>query len=80
MIYEFEFNATTGVAPQPVVGVLTYEIDEDGVFAENVEDVFFEGVNVGGLLSMEQIQELEALGIKELHKFRQEELDRAMEP
>jgi len=77
--YEFTFNATTGGGGETVTCKMTYERDEYGTFAENIETVMFKGVEVTGLLSEEQFAELEIDGTTKLATHLQEEKDKAQE-
>ncbi len=78
--YEFTFNAKTGGGNETVTCKMTYQRDEYGTYAENIETVMFEGVEVTGLLSEEQFAELEIDGAMKLATHLQEEKDRAQEP
>ena len=78
--YEFEFITTTGAGNEAVTCKMVYEIDEDGTFAENIESVKFEGVEVIGLISADDFDALEAIGLTKLAEHLQEEKDRAQEP
>jgi transcriptional antiterminator len=78
--YEFTFNATTGAGGETVTCKMTYERDGYGTFAENIETVMFDGVEVTGLLSEEQFAELEIDGVMKLATHLQQEKDRALEP
>lgn len=78
--YEFEFNATTGAGDETVTCRMVYERDEGGTYAENIESVMFEGVDVIGLISDEQFCELEMIGMMKLAKELQERNERAQEP
>jgi hypothetical protein len=78
--YEFIFNAETGAGGETVTCRMVYERDEHGTYAENIETVTFEGVEVTGLISEEQFGELEMVGIMKLASHLQEESDRAQEP
>ena len=78
--YEFTFNATTGGGGETVTCKMFYERDEHGTFAENIETVTFEGVEVTGLLSEEQFAELEMEGMRQLAQHLIDEHDRAQEP
>jgi hypothetical protein len=76
--YEFLFEAKTGGGGETVICKMSYERDEDGVFAQNIESVLFEGKEVIGLISEDQFTELEGVGIDKLAVSIQEE--RALEP
>jgi hypothetical protein len=53
------FDTTTGAGSEIVTIVYNYEYDEDSTYNENIEEIWFEGRNVIGLLSDEQFKELE---------------------
>ena len=80
--YEFIFEAKTGGGGETVTCKMTYERDEYGTYAENIETVTFgaDKVDVTGLLSEEQFAELEIDGTMKLTTHLQEEKDRAQEP
>jgi hypothetical protein len=66
--YEFLFEAKTGGGGETVICKMSYERDEDGAYAQNIESVLFEGKEVIGLISELQFSELELLGIDKLAK------------
>ena len=80
--YEFIFEAKTGGGGETVTCKMTYERDEYGTYAENIETVTFgaDKIDVTGLLSEEQFAELEIDGTMKLATHLQEEKDRAQEP
>ena len=78
--YEFLFEAKTGGGGETVICKMSYERDEDGVFAQNIESVLFEGKEVIGLISEDQFTELEGVGIDKLAVSIEEEKERALEP
>jgi hypothetical protein len=82
MDFEFYFEAKTGGSGETVTCKMTYERDEYGTYAENIETVTFgeNKVDVTGLLSEEQFAELEIDGAMKLATHLQEEKDRALEP
>ena len=67
MSYSIVFQATTGAGSEPVTVTMTYERDEHGVYAENIESIKFEGVEVMALLSDEQYSDLEIEGCRAIH-------------
>lgn len=67
MSYGIIFHATTGAGCEAVSVEMSYECDQDGVYAENIEEVLFNGVSVMGLLSEEQFADLEIQGCKAIH-------------
>jgi hypothetical protein len=78
--YEFLFEAKTGGGGETVICKMSYERDEDGVFAQNIESVLFDGKEVIGLISEDQFTELEGVGIGKLAVSIEEEKERALEP
>lgn len=59
MDYEFKFDTTTGEGSEIVTVVVEYEMDEDGVYNDNIQKILFEGVDVLGLMHEDQFSELE---------------------
>jgi hypothetical protein len=55
----WEFETTTGEGSEIVKVVYEYEKDEDGTYNENIREIWFEGRDVLGLMSLEQYKELE---------------------
>jgi hypothetical protein len=56
----WEFDTTIGQGSEIVTVVYEYEIDEDkSTYNESVEEVWFEGRNVIGIMSEEAYAELE---------------------
>ena len=78
--YEFYFEAKTGGGGETVMCKMTYERDEHGTYAENIESIIFMGIEVIGLLTEEQFAELEIDGVMKLTTHLKEEKDRALEP
>lgn len=75
MTYHITFQATTGAGSVVVKATMSYEMDESGVYAENIDELTFEGVDIMGLLSEEQFADLEIQGCKAVH----DEINFAME-
>jgi hypothetical protein len=80
MDYEFKFDALTGAGSEIVTCTMSYERDEHGTYAENIESVMFMGVEAIGLISEEHFAELERVGINKLTQHLKDEADRAQEP
>jgi hypothetical protein len=55
----WEFDTTIGQGSEIVKVVYEYEKDEDGTYNESIIEVWFEGRDVVGLFSDEQMKELE---------------------
>ena len=62
MTYSIEFQATTGAGSETVNVTMVYERDDIGIYAENIESITFNGMDVMGLLSEEQFADLEIQG------------------
>ena len=77
MEHEFEFETTTGAGDETVQCVLTYEIDEEGTYAENLKSIHFEGTDVFALLSDEQYKQIEMDGTMMLSSHLLAEADHA---
>lgn len=56
---EFVFNSTTGAGSEVVTVYVEYEIDEDGIYNDNIQKIMFEGVDVTGLIHELNFNELE---------------------
>ena len=67
MTYSIEFQATTGAGSETVNVTMVYERDDIGIYAENIESITFNGIDVMGLLSDEQFMELELQGCQAIH-------------
>jgi len=67
MSYSIDFQTTTGAGSEIVQVTMTYERDESGIYAENIEAITFNGMDVMGLLSEEQFAELEIQGCKAIN-------------
>lgn len=74
---KWEFDTTIGAGSEIVTVVYVYESDSDGPYNENVEEVWFEGRNVIGLLSEEQFKELEIEAAMRFQKHIIDEADHA---
>jgi len=77
MEHEFKFETTTGAGDETVQCVLTYEIDEEGTYAENLKSIYFEGTDVFALLSDEQYKQIEMDGTMMLSSHLLAEADHA---
>jgi hypothetical protein len=77
MEHEFKFETTTGAGDETVQCVLTYEIDEEGTYAENLKSIHFEGTDVFALLSDEQYKQIEMDGTMKLSSHLLAEADHA---
>jgi len=64
MTYHITFQTTTGAGSQIVNVTMSYERDHDGVYAESIDEITFNGMDIMGLLSDEQCADLEIAGCK----------------
>ena len=67
MSYSIDFQSTTGAGSEVVQVTMTYERDESGIYAENIESITFNGMDVMGVLSQDQFADLEIEGCKAIH-------------
>jgi hypothetical protein len=73
---KYEFDTTTGAGSEVVTIVYYYEHDGETSYNENIEEIWFEGRNVTGLISDEQFKELE---IEAAMRFQNHKLNYKME-
>jgi hypothetical protein len=69
MDHEFKFYTKTGGGSEPVEVIVQYEIDEDGVYNDNIEKILFEGVDVTGLIHEDHFSELEMEASMKLREY-----------
>jgi len=72
---KYEFDTTVGEGSEIVTVVMEYDTDEEGIYGENIEEIWFEGRNVIGLFSAVQFKELEIEGCMRLSKHILDEAD-----
>jgi len=72
---KYKFDTTVGEGSVIVTVVMEYEQDEEGIYNESIEEVWFEGRNVMGIFTVEQYKELEIEGCMRLQKHLIEEAD-----
>jgi hypothetical protein len=73
---KYEFDTTTGAGSEVVTIVYYYEHDGETSYNENIEEIWFEGRNVTGLISDEQFKELE---IEAAMRFQNHKLNYKLE-
>ena len=73
-MYAIDFTATTGAGDVEVKVTMSFEADRYTSWAENIDMVTFEGVDIMGLLTEEQFADLEAQGIKAIETQREWEV------
>jgi hypothetical protein len=74
---KYKFDTTVGEGSVIVTVVMEYEQDEEGIYNESIEEVWFEGRNVMGIFTVEQYKELEIEGSMRLAKHIVDEADHA---
>jgi hypothetical protein len=74
---KYEFDTTVGEGSVIVTVVMEYEQDEEGIYNENIEEVWFEGRNVMGIFTVEQFKDMEIEGSMRLTKHLLDEADHA---
>ena len=72
---QYKFDTTVGEGSVIVTVVMEYEQDEEGIYNESIEEVWFEGRNIMGIFTVEQYKELEIEGSMRLQKHLLEEAD-----
>jgi hypothetical protein len=74
---KYEFDTTVGEGSAIVTVVMEYEQDEEGIYNESIDEIWFQGRNVLGILTYKQYQELEIEGSMRLTKHLIDEADHA---
>ena len=72
----WEFDTTTGAGSEIVTVVYGYESDQDSTYNESIDEIWFNGRDVIGLLSDEQFKELE---IEAAMRFQNHKLNYKLE-
>ena len=70
MTHTITFEATTGAGDVEVQVTMSFEADKYSSWAENIEMVTYNGMDIMGLMTDEQFAELEAKGIKAIEGQR----------
>jgi hypothetical protein len=68
------FTATTGAGGVEVQVTMSFEADQYSSWAENIDMVTYNGMNIMGLMTDEQFAELEAQGIEAIQAQREWEI------
>jgi hypothetical protein len=74
MSHTIHFTATTGAGDVEVTVTMSFEADKYTSWAENIEMVAFNCMDIMGLLTEEQFADLEAQGIKAIKAKREWEV------
>jgi hypothetical protein len=69
-MYSIDFTATTGAGDVEVKVTMSFEADRYTSWAENIDMVTFEGVDIMGLLTEEQFADLETQGMEAIKAQR----------
>ena len=70
-MYAIDFVATTGAGDVEVNVTMSFKADKYSTWAENIDMVTFNGMDIMGLLTEEQFADLEAQGIKAIETQRE---------
>ena len=73
-MYSIDFVATTGAGGVEVNVTMSFEADKYTSWAENIDMVTFNDMDIMGLLTDEQFAELEAQGIEAIQAKREWEI------
>jgi hypothetical protein len=73
-MYSIDFVATTGAGDVEVKATMTFKADKYSTWAENIDMVTFNGMDIMGLLTEEQFANLEAQGIRAIETQREWEV------
>jgi hypothetical protein len=70
-MYAIDFTATTGAGDVEVKVTMSFEADRYTSWAENIDMVTFNGMDIMGLLTDEQFADLEAQGMEAIKAQRE---------
>jgi len=73
-MYSIDFVATTGAGDVEVKATMTFKADKYSTWAENIDMVTFNGMDIMGLLTEEQFSELETQGMEAIKAQREWEI------
>jgi len=66
-MHTINFEATTGAGDVEVQVTMSFKADQYTSWAENIEMVTYNGMDIMGLMTEEQFSDLEAKGIKAIN-------------
>jgi hypothetical protein len=69
-MHTINFEATTGAGDVEVQVTMSFKADKYTSWAENIEMVTYNGMDIMGLMTEEQFSDLEAKGIKAIESQR----------
>ena len=73
-MHTINFEATTGAGDVEVQVTMSFKADKYSTWAENIEMVTYNGMDIMGLMTEEQFADLEAKGIKAIETQRHWEI------
>jgi len=73
-MHTINFEATTGAGDVEVQVTMSFEADKYTSWAENIDMVTYNGMDIMGLMTDEQFAELEAQGIEAIKSQREWEI------
>jgi hypothetical protein len=73
-MHTINFEATTGAGDVEVKVTMSFKADKYSSWAENIEMVTFNGMDIMGLMTEEQFADLEAKGIRAIETQRHWEI------
>ena len=73
-MHTIDFDATTGAGDVDVKVTMSFKADKYSSWAENIEMVTYNGMDIMGLMTEEQFADLEAKGIKAIETQRHWEI------
>ena len=73
-MHTINFEATTGAGDVDVQVTMSFKADKYSSWAENIEMVTFNGMDIMGLMTDEQFADLEAKGIRAIETQRHWEI------
>jgi hypothetical protein len=73
-MHTINFDATTGAGEVEVQVTMSFKADKYSSWAENIEMVKFNGMDIMGLMTDEQFADLEAKGVRAIETQRHWEI------
>jgi hypothetical protein len=73
-MHTINFDATTGAGDVDVKVTMSFKADKYSTWAENIEMVTFNGMDIMGLMTEEQFADLEAKGVRAIETQRHWEI------
>ena len=73
-MHTINFDSTTGAGDAEVKVTMSFKADKYSTWAENIEMVTYNGMDIMGLMTEEQFADLEAKGIRAIETQRHWEI------